>query len=477
MINRIKSFLGKLKRADATVPVNPGPIPGKPPATPVSPGPEDELDPNRILNLLPGQLEDVVCHRSREELAERFGSDRWLHNYVLSIWEKSRGETRLTAKPWHLTLSVASICNAHCKFCNIPLRRRLHPWLELDGSEPHLVDLVSYARIFLLTGGEPTIHPGFGKMVRRLKEILDPRAFANMITHGALLYRFKAELSEVNLNLSISLNAATAATHHALMGLGEKAFDRIIESIRWAKSQGRIVDLSMVVLRQNLPEIPDFLRLADELEVNAVYLRSLIPGNYALTFPDSEAFKAYPAWSHPEVAYWQDRARESIEKVKVQVFGDPDQWSVPLHRAELRPGVDRTEWVASVVQEPPFIRTKGDPLPEGSNHDDWRQPATNPYGRTAPFACSYPWHAVKLIDQSLRVDTCGFLQHVKGHDDIGLHGADDFDQLWNSPAFVHLRHTLQNGPLLPECLTCPYQLNGEWQTRASSDRRAGQPAT
>ena len=31
--------------------------------------------------------------------------------------------------------------------------------------------------------------------------------------------------------------------------------------------------------------------------------------------------------------------------------------------------------------------------------------------------------------------------------------------------------------LLPECLTCPYQLNGEWQTRASSDRRAGQPAT
>jgi hypothetical protein len=81
------------------------------------------------------------------------------HNYVLSLWEKSRCETRLTAKPWHVILSIASICNAHCQFSSIPLRRRLHPWFELDGSVPHLLDLVSHARIFPLTGGEPTIHP------------------------------------------------------------------------------------------------------------------------------------------------------------------------------------------------------------------------------------------------------------------------------------------------------------------------------
>jgi hypothetical protein len=78
MINRLRSFLGKLKRAVATVPANPAPTPGKPPAMRVSPEPEDELDPNRVLSLLPGVLEDVVRHRSREELAQRFGSDKWL---------------------------------------------------------------------------------------------------------------------------------------------------------------------------------------------------------------------------------------------------------------------------------------------------------------------------------------------------------------------------------------------------------------
>jgi hypothetical protein len=54
-----------------------------------------ELDPGRILTLLPGELEDLIRDRSREELAEWFGSDKWLHNYVLSIWEKSRRETAL----------------------------------------------------------------------------------------------------------------------------------------------------------------------------------------------------------------------------------------------------------------------------------------------------------------------------------------------------------------------------------------------
>jgi hypothetical protein len=227
----------------------------------------------------------------------------------------------------------------------------------------------------------------------------------------------------------------------------------------------------MVVVRQNLPEITDFLRLADELGINAVYLRSLIPGDYSVRFPDAEKFKSFPAWSHPEVAYWQQRAREAIGKAKVKVFGDPDQWSMPLHSAELPANTDRAFLLASVRNEPSFVRTKGDALPGGSDHDNWRPPSTNPYNRAAPFPCSYPWHAVKLLDQSLRVDTCGFLQHVKGHDDIGLHGADDFAQLWNSPAMVHLRHTLQNGPLLPECLTCPYQLNGEWQSRATSAHR------
>jgi MoaA/NifB/PqqE/SkfB family radical SAM enzyme len=439
-----------------------------------TPQPDDPLSPERILQLTPGELEDLVSPYSQEELAERCGADRWLRNYLLSLWEKTRGETHLSTKPWLLTLSITSTCNADCQFCPIPLRRTRHPALETDlDAIPHLVDLLSHARILLLTGGEPTIHPHFGQMVRRLREILDPRAYAKMITHGHRLHRFEAELSDVNLHFSISLNAATPVTHHALMGLGEQAFGRIVESIRWARSRGRMVDLSMVVVRQNLAEIPDFLRLADDLGIHAVYLRSLIPGDhYAVRFPDPKTFTTFPAWSHPEIAQWQDRAREAIGKARVQVFGDPDQWSVPLHSATLPPNTDRASLLASIRNEPSLIRTKGDRLPEGSTWDDWRQPVGNPYGRRAPFACSYPWYAVKILDQSLRIDPCGFLQHVKGHDDIGLHGAEDFTQLWNSPAMVHLRQTLQTGPLLPECLTCPYQLSGDWQARASSSPRA-----
>jgi hypothetical protein len=90
----------------------------------------------------------------------------------------------------------------------------------------------------------------------------------------------------------------------------------------------------------------------------------------------------------------------------------------------------------------------------------------NPYGRAAPFACSYPWYALKVLDTSRKLIPCGFMQHIMGHDDVSLAGADDFRTLWNSPAMVHLRRTLTDGPLLPECVTCPYQMGGEGQCQS-----------
>lgn len=435
-----------------------------------------ELSPAAIMSKTPEQLEKLVTPLSLAEITTRYGDDRWLHNYMLSIWENVNGRTRLSAYPWNMTLGITSTCNAKCTFCSVPVRRSRHPALENDlEAIPHLELLLSYSRLLLITGGEPTIHPRFGRMLRRLREIMDPRAYVTLITHGHRLHRFEEELAEVNINFVISLNAATAATHHSLMKLGEDAFPKIVESIRWARSKGRIVDISCVVVRENLAEIPDLLRLAEELGAHGVYLRTLIPGDYyAVMFPNPEDFKSLPAWSHPDIAYWQERAREAIAETSVEVYGDPDQWSVPLHSAELPANTDRETLIASVRNDPPIALTKGDPLPAGSPHDNWRQPVANPYGRMAPFACSYPWYALKILDPSQRLYPCSFMHQIMGHDDVGLHGAADFMDLWNSPAMIHLRETLQHGPLLPECITCPSQMGGQGQCQ--SDKQAAASA-
>lgn len=428
----------------------------------------DELSPVAILSKTPEQLENLVKPLSRDHIDLRYGSDRWLHNYMLSIWENVNGCTHLSAYPWNLTLGITSTCNAKCTFCSVPMRRSRHPALENDlDNIPHLEKILSYTRLLLLTGGEPTIHPRFGQMLRRLKEIMDPRAYITMITHGDRIHRFKAELAEANVNLVVSLNAATAAKHHSLMRLGEDSFPRILESISWARSIGKIVDLSIVVVRENLEEIPVFLRMAEDMGAHGVYLRTLIPGDYySAMFPNPQDFHSLPAWSHPEIELWQERARETIRDLKIEVYGDPDQWHLPMQSAEMPANTDRETLVASVRNDPPIILTKGDILPEGSAHDAWRRPVANPYGRMAPFACSYPWYAIKILDPSQRLYPCSFMHQIMGYDDVGLHGSKEFFELWNSPALVHLRKTLMHGPLLPECITCPYQMGGSGQCQS-----------
>ncbi len=435
------------------------------------PIPVDPYSGDTILSYTPDELESVVRLLTFDEVSERFGNDPWLHNYVLSVWEYVNGKTQLTSLPWNLTLGITTTRNAKCTFCSVPMRRAKDRALPDDlESIPHLERLLRFSRLLLITGGEPTIHPRFATMLGRLKELLDPRCYVTMITHGSRLDRFSAELDSLNVNYVVSLNAATPATHHKLMQLGENALPQIIESIRRVIANGRIVDLSLVVVHDNLEEIPAFLELAEDLGVHGVYLRTLIPGDYyAAMFPEEEKFLSLPAWSHPDIEYWKERASDAIAKTTVQVYGDPGQWGIRLQSAALPANTDRATLVASVREDPPIAMTKGDPLSSDSTHDDWRTPVENAYQRSAPFACSYPWYALKILDTSKRIYPCSFIHHIMGFDDVGLHGSNNFFELWNSPAMLHLRRTLHEGPLLPECVTCPSQMGGQGQCQSDHD--------
>lgn len=427
----------------------------------------DPLSADDLLSLKPGEVEERLREVSEAEIEARYFHDPWLKNYLLSIWERSHGVTHLRTRPWAMTLSVVATCNADCHFCTVPLRRTRNPAMELDlDAIPHLVDTLKYNKILIITGGEPTIHPRFGPLMSRLGEVIDRRAHVMMITHGHRLHRFKAELEAVPVHLQISINAANAATHHRLMRLGEGAFDQIVESARWARSIGRNVEFSMVVLRDNIDQVPALLKLSEELGVSGVYLRTLIPGNfYAARFDDEATFESYAAWGHPDFERLRLEAREAIDRTSVQVYTDTDQWGVRLQSARIAPQ-ERANLMESSRQIPPLVRTAGKAVADVAAAEAWRTPTGNPYGRTAPLRCDAPWHVMKVLEQNLRVDVCGFLQHVKGHEDVGLFGSADFDAVWNSPALVHVRDSLNKGPLLPECETCPYQMTGDWMSNS-----------
>ena len=66
--------------------------------------------------------------------------------------------------------------------------------------------------------------------------------------------------------------------------------------------------------------------------------------------------------------------------------------------------------------------------------------------------------ATKILDGSMRLYPCSFMHRVTGYEDVGLFAAEDFLQLWNSPAMIALRESLLRGPLLSACSTCPSQM-------------------
>jgi MoaA/NifB/PqqE/SkfB family radical SAM enzyme len=295
-------------------------------------------DPNGL-----SRLEAAIRQFSRQELEILFGADPWLLNLAISIWEYVTGQARLTSYPWNITVPIADLCNARCTFCTSWLDgRELISVEQIDALEP----VFRHAVFAGLVGhGEPLAHPKLSEIVDRLTRFLDPRASLYTITNGFLIDRLFDKLTALNLlSYSISLNAASAATHDQVMGLGADGFDTVMRGIRrlialrdTARPDLRVY-ITMVVTAQNVHEIANFVRLGNELGVAEIWIRSLLPQgslipglNYHLLSPTLD----------PDFEQHRAEAIEVIAASRVPVQADPSAWSGEILPQALRDQIGR----------------------------------------------------------------------------------------------------------------------------------------
>ena len=399
------------------------------------------------------RLEALLATRSEEAIAEAVGADPWLHNYYRSIWEKANRRITLATYPWHQAYAIADVCNARCPFCsNAYETSGIFDVARIE----RFAKIIRFARTLILTGGEATVHPKFREILRAIQPVIDRRCFFSLITNGARLERFLPDLLATPVSFAVSLNAATPATHHDVMRLGPQAFDRIVSVVRDLRAQGRYVALSMVVTRRNLAEVPAFIDLANDLDASAIYVRTMNPlteRSRKTTPAGFRVLSGYPdlhPTTHPEFERLRAEAAASILRSAIPVSCAPDQWSVPTVPADAA-----SKAVVLPAKRLEECTTAGTLIrPEEL---DFVDPA-DPYRRSAPYPCDHVYYALQMLDQSNTYAACCFMRRVPGYDPVGLFAKDDFLQLRNSPAFVELRRRLQEGPLLPSCLTCTYQL-------------------
>jgi len=197
------------------------------------------------------------------------------------------GQTRLSYGPSSLNLMMMDTCNAQCLMCGKDYRScGSNAYLSLGDVQTvyRNLDMQHVVDVIYGGGGEPFLNPDLSAIARfthKQYPVIQHTVISNFIS-------FKAEAVESMLADSVhfllSLNAATESTYRIISGIDlfpavVEHVRRLIEMRRHGRSRSHIA-LSMILMRQNIDELTEFVNLAGRLgvdEVKTLYVRIYPP--------------------------------------------------------------------------------------------------------------------------------------------------------------------------------------------------------
>jgi len=425
----------------------------------------------RLTDVQMRRLEQELLSASLDDVLDLFPADRMLSNFVLNLWEWGHGRARLRSLPWNVSLPISDVCNARCTFCTSWLHGRKQLTLEqLELFEPVLRTAIY---VGLVGHGEPLSHPNLGDIADRLSDYMDPRAASYTITNGMYLAKWLDRIDQLRLDtISCSLNAATPETHREVMGFPIEEFPRIVETLRLlaagqATKTPISVSITLVVVQQNLHEIPAFIELGNEVKATSIYLRTLLP--QAALVPGLN-YHLLPAYLHPEFEALRANAIAAMKASAIPVHGEPETWASPIFPETVAKQIEAAPPVfirradalrdkegrarVDFVYQTGNRRHRGEPTRD-PQFADMLQDGSNPLNRHAPFKCRAVYNNLYVNELFLRMAPCCYLTNTPGHDEVRLVDAGSLVEAWNAPSIRNLRQRLSEGPLYGACERCP----------------------
>ena len=171
----------------------------------------------------------------------------------------------------HLYLELLARCNLRCRHCYMsgsPERRE-----QLEAHE--VISLISQfkelgGQYATLSGGEPLLYSGFADVAR---ELVEQGLNGTVITNGtALRSRHIKLLSELDIQLAISLDGMSPTTNDAIRGIG--TYNKILRAIDLALAglgPDRVI-LSFTPSKLNLSDLPYLFEFARERGIRRINL-------------------------------------------------------------------------------------------------------------------------------------------------------------------------------------------------------------
>jgi len=160
-------------------------------------------------------------------------------------------------------------CNHHCPGCGNVFVHQPAP-LSAEQWSDILDKIRPFARTLKITGGEPTLHPEFGKILSQVDAWQIPYTiFSNADwVHTEDVMSTLSGLHHVG-GLLISLHGSKPEIHETFTGV-PGSFERTVQNIRRIIAAGIKVHVSTVLNAYNLEDLPDIVKLAHSLGVERV---------------------------------------------------------------------------------------------------------------------------------------------------------------------------------------------------------------
>lgn len=322
--------------------------------------------------------------------------------------------------PTYVQIEPVGQCNLRCQMCAIPFRQDGPPYGPLAfmpfDTFTRLVDQFAGARELHLQGlGEPLMHPRFFDMVAYATHkgirvstnsnltLLSPRRAERCVTSGLEW-------------LHVSVDGATAETYERIRVRARLA--RVLENLallhetrRRLGSERPHLRLVTVVMRQNLHELPDLVRLAHRWSMEAMFVQHLCHD-----FGESDL----------PVQYRPMRDFVQKETLLEEDLGRISHYFSEAHAVARELGVD--------------LRL---PRP---------RPRPHPPGTPGPQRCDWPWQKAYISYQGYALPCCMIATPDRVNlGDMVTHGVE---AVWNGPAYHAFRNQLASDQPPEVCRSC-----------------------
>ena len=269
-----------------------------------------------------------------DSFINRFISFYRLKKSLLRANQAARGGVScIPLWPSSLNLMMIDRCNAQCIMCG-------HDYHDCGSGDMltlakvrtiyghlHMHELVD---VIYGGGGEPFLNDDLGEIAEYTHR-QDPVIQHTVITNGiAWRPAIVEKLINNNVNFLVSLNAASPGSYYTVSGID--VFDTVCSNVHnlnelRKKNDARVhLAVSVILMRQNIHELPDFVRLADRLgadSVKAFYAR-IYPPAHRLRSGNARIAQQDSLYSHQDLANRMIREAQDVAKrLKIRFDSPP----------------------------------------------------------------------------------------------------------------------------------------------------------